>query len=149
MATPDRSISLCDLLMGAAYADEQLADEEKASVRAQLVQLAGGKLPPGVDERIRTFHPKRFDLKAAAAPFRGDPDAERRKILVLAAAIIEADEEINFAEDGYLRSLAEALALPASALEGLTVEVEAEPEELQRTFESVRKGPPPPPPKKM
>jgi uncharacterized membrane protein YebE (DUF533 family) len=134
--------------MGAAYADGQLAEEEKESVRAALTRLAGGTLPPGVDVRIKSFHPKRFDVKATAAAFRSDPEDERKKLLVLAAAIIEADEEINFAEDGYLRSLAEALALPASALDGLTVEVEAEPEELQKAFASVRKGPPPPPPRK-
>jgi hypothetical protein len=36
--------------------------------------------------------------------------------------------------------------LPATALEGLTVEVETE--ELKETFAKVRKGPPPPPPPK-
>jgi len=43
-------------------------------------------------------------------------------------------------------SLAEALDLPKTALEGLTVEVETE--ELKETFQKVRKGPPPPPPPK-
>jgi hypothetical protein len=55
-----------------------------------------------------------------------------RKILVLAAAIIDADEEVHLFEDDSLRTLAAALALPDPALAGLTVEVEAEPEELQR-----------------
>jgi hypothetical protein len=36
-----------------------------------------------------------------------------------------------------------ARGLPASALEGMTVEVETE--ELKPMFEKVRKGPPPPP----
>jgi uncharacterized membrane protein YebE (DUF533 family) len=143
----DRTLSLCDLLMGAAYSDGQLADEEQASIRAQLARLAGGTLPPGVDARIAAFHPWRFDVKATAAPFRADPEEDRRKILVLAASIIDADEEINFFEDSYLRALAAALALPDSALAGLTLEVEAEPEALQRTFAAVRKGPPPPPPR--
>lgn len=143
----DRTLSLCDLLMGAAYSDGQLADEERASIRAQLTRLAGGTLPPGVDAQIAAFHPWRFDVQATAALFRADPEADRRKILVLAAAIIDADEEVNFFEDSYLRALAAALALPDSALAGLTVEVEAEPEELQRAFDAVRKGPPPPPPR--
>ena len=133
--------------MGAAYSDGQLADEEKASIRAQLTRLAGGALPPGVDAQIAAFHPWRFDVTATAAVFRADPEADRRKILVLAAAIIDADEEVNFFEDAYLRTLAAALALPDSALVGLTVEVEAEPEDLQRAFAAVRNGPPPPPPK--
>jgi uncharacterized membrane protein YebE (DUF533 family) len=143
----DRTLSLCDLLMGAAYSDGQLADEEKAAILAQLAWLAGGTLPPGVDAQIAAFHPWRFDITAAAAPFRADPEADRRKILVLAAAIIDADAEVNFFEDAYLRALAAALALPDSALAGLTVEVEAEPEELQRTFAAVRTGPPRPPPR--
>src|SRR5262245_12284048 len=133
--------------MGAAYSDGQLADEEKASIRAQLARLAGGTLPPDVDTQIAAFHPWRFDIDAAAAPFRGDPEDDRRKILVLAATIIDADDEINFFEDSYLRALAAALALPDSALAGLIIEVEAEPEELQRAFAAVRKGPPPPPPR--
>jgi len=143
----DRTLSLCDLLMGAAYSDGQLADEEKASIREQLTWLAGGTLPPAVDAQIAAFHPWRFDVQATAALFRADPEPERRKILVLAAAIIDADAEVNFFEDAYLRALAAALALPDSALAGLTVEVEAEPEELQRTFAAVRKAPPPPPPR--
>jgi uncharacterized membrane protein YebE (DUF533 family) len=143
----DRALALCDLLMGAAYSDGQLADEEKASIRGQLAGLAGGALPPDLDTRIAAFHPWRFDLEATAAPFRADPEEDRRKILVLAAAIIDADEEVNFFEDDYLRALAAALALPESALAGLTVDVEAEPEELQRAFAAVRTGPPPPPPR--
>ena len=143
----DRTLSLCDLLMGAAYSDGQLADEEKASIRAQLTRLAGGTLPPDVDARIAAFHPWRFDVQATAALFHADPEQDRRKILVLAAAIIDADEEVNFFEDSYLRALAAALALPDSALAGLTLEVEAEPEELQRAFAAVRQGPPPPPPR--
>ena len=143
----DRTLSLCDLLMGAAYSDGQLADEEKAAVCAQLAELAGGTLPPEVEARIAAFHPWRFDVEATAAPFRADPEPDRRKILVLAAAIVDADAEINFFEDSYLRALAAALALPESALAGLIVEVEAEPEELQRTFAAVRKGPPAPPPR--
>jgi hypothetical protein len=55
----------------------------------------------------------------------------------------EADEEIDFSEDDYLRDLAKALALPGSALKGLTVEMD-----LEESFAQVRKGPPPPPPKK-
>ena len=141
----DRILPLCEVLLGAAYADKQLHDLEKAEVRAMIEDLAG-KLPPEVDKRIATFDPKKFDVARAAAPFRGDSVDERKKLLVLASAVIEADEEIDFAEDDYLRALATALGLPSSALSGLTVDVEAE--ELQQTFQAVRKGPPPPPPKK-
>lgn len=145
MSISDRILPLCDLLLGAAYADKQLADQEKDEVRAVIKDLAGDQLPPDVDARIFTFDPAKFDLAKTAAAFRSDSVDERRKILFLVSAVIEADEEIDFAEDDYLRALAKALELPKSALDGLTVDVETE--ELQQTFAAVRKGPPPPPKK--
>ena len=142
MAIADRLVPLCDVLLGAAYADGQLAEAERAELRALIEDLAG-KLPADVDLRINQFDPKKFDLTAATAPFRGDPEDERRKLLFLVGAVIDADEEVDLAEDDYLRALAKALGLPPSALDGLTVEVEAE--EIKQTFAAVRKGPPPPP----
>ena len=141
----DRILPLCDLLLGAAYADDHLHEQEKQEVRGLLSDLAG-ELPAEVDARIAAFDPKRFELAKAAAPFRGDPPDERKKLLVLVSAIIDADEEVDFAEDEYLRALAAALDLPASALAGLTVDVMAD--ELEQAFEVVRKAPPPPPKKK-
>jgi uncharacterized tellurite resistance protein B-like protein len=138
----DRIVPLCDLLLGAAYADKELRDVEKSEVRAMIADLAG-KLPPEVESRIKSFDPKKFDVAKAALPFRGDSEDDRKKLLVLVSAVIEADEEIDFAEDDYLRALATALALPASALAGLTIEVETE--VLQQAFAHVRKPPPPPP----
>lgn len=142
MAPPDRILPLCDVLLGAAYADNQLADTERAEIRALLAELAG-KLTPEIEARINKFDPKKFDLAAAVAPFKADSEDERKKLLFLVSTVIEADEEIDFSEDDYLRALAKALALPPSALEGLTVEVETE--DLKQAFETVRKGPPPPP----
>jgi uncharacterized membrane protein YebE (DUF533 family) len=146
MSTADRILPLCDLLLGAAYADNTLHDKERAEVQALVEEWAGGKLPKEAATHIAKFDPKKFDLAKVAAAFRGDSDDAKRKLLFLVSAVIEADEEIDFAEDDYLRALATALALPASALEGLTVDVE--PAELAETFEHVRKAPPPPPPSK-
>jgi uncharacterized membrane protein YebE (DUF533 family) len=143
MATTDRILPLCDLLLGAAYADNALHDKERAEVRALVEEWAGGKLPADAAHRIAKFDPKKFDVAKTAAAFRSDSEDDRRKLLFLVSAVIEADEEIDFAEDDYLRALATALALPASALEGLTVDIE--PAELAETFTNVRKGPPPPP----
>ena len=142
MAIGDRILPLCDLLLGAAYADKELRAQEKQEVRALLADLAG-ELPKEVDARIAAFDPKRFDLKKAVAPFRSDSPDERRKLLFLVSAVNEADDEIDFAEDDYLRALAKELALPASALDGLTVDIESE--DLKDTFTKIRKGPPPPP----
>jgi len=141
----DRILPLSELLLGAAYADKELKDQERDEVRTVLQGLAG-EIPAEVDEKIKSFDPEKFDLKASAAVFKGDSEDDRKKLLFLVAAINEADDELDFAEDDYLRDLAAALDLPKSALEGLTVEVETE--ELKETFQKVRKGPPPPPPSK-
>lgn len=141
----DRILPLCDLLLGAAYADQELHEKEKEEVRG-LIQDLAGELPGQVDARIKSFDPKKFDLASAAAAFRGDSEDERKKLLVLVSCINEADEEIDIAEDEYLRALAVALGLPNTALAGLTVDIEAE--ELPEVFAAVRKVPPPPPKKK-
>jgi len=140
---PDRIVPLCDILLGAAYADQHLHDREKEEVRGLIEDLAG-QVPREVDTRISSFDPKSFDLAKAVAPFRADSADDRRKLLVLVSAVIEADEEIDLAEDDYLRAPAKELALPDSALEGLTVDVHAE--ELEEAFSVVSRAPPPPPP---
>jgi uncharacterized tellurite resistance protein B-like protein len=142
----DRILPLCELLLGAAYADKELKDAEKDEVRSLLEGLAG-ELPTEVEMRIAKFDPNDFDLATSAAPFKADSEDDRKKLLYLVAAVNEADEELDLAEDDYLRALAGVLGLPKSALEGLTIEVETE--ELKQTFQKVRKGPPPPPPAKM
>jgi uncharacterized tellurite resistance protein B-like protein len=144
----DRILPLCELLLGAAYADEELREQEKDEVRA-LVKDLSGSVPAEVDERIKTFDPKQFDLAKAVLPFAEDSEDDRRKLLILVSAINEADEEIDLREDEYLRALAKALSLPDKALEGLVIDVEAE--ELEELFERARRPPtkpPPMPPKK-
>jgi uncharacterized membrane protein YebE (DUF533 family) len=145
MTLSDRILPLCDVLLGAAYADRRLADAEREKVRGLIRELTGG-LPAEAEARITSFDPARFDVAAAAAPFAADPEEDRRRLLVLVTAVIDADDEVDLAEDAYLRALAAALKLPKSALAGLTVDVESE--ELVASFAKMRKGPPPPPPKK-
>ncbi|MEO8842095.1 MAG: TerB family tellurite resistance protein [Kofleriaceae bacterium] len=142
MAIADRILPLTRLLLGAAYADNEVHDKEREEVRALLEDLAG-ELPTAIELEIVKFDPKSFDLALTAGEFVGDSEDDRKKLLFLVSAVIEADEEIDFSEDDYLRKLAGALKLPASALAGLTVDVETE--DLKETFQQVRKGPPPPP----
>ena len=142
MISDDRIFPLCELLLGAAYADQELHDQEKTEIRALLTELAGEQRIE-VEACIASFEPAKYDLETAIGVFRGDSEADRRKLLLLAATVIEADEEIDLAENEYLRELAAALALPASALDGLVVDIEIE--EIQETFDEVRKRPPPPP----
>ena len=146
MAATDRILPICDLLLGAAYADGRLEASERQTVRELLSDLAGGSLPPEVATRIDKFDPKRFDLAATAAQFVRDPIDDRKRLLYLVAAIHEADDELDLAEDEFLASLAKALELPASATEGMTLSVEEQ--VLEESFTKVRKGPPPPPGKR-
>jgi uncharacterized membrane protein YebE (DUF533 family) len=144
MSLPDRILPLCDLLLGAAHADKRFVDRERKQVRETLEELTGAELTAELEDRITAFEPSRFDLAATAAQFRGDPEDDRRRVLVLVSAVNDADDEIDLAEDDYLRALAGALELPARALEGLTLDIEIE--ELREDLAKVRKGPPPPPP---
>jgi uncharacterized membrane protein YebE (DUF533 family) len=140
MSTSDRIFPLCELLLGAAYADDELHPQEKTEIRALLVELAG-ELRIEVEACIASFEPAKFDLSSIIGIFRDDTEEERHKLLLLVSTVIEADDEIDLAENEYLRQLATALALPPSALAGLTVDVEVE--EIKDTFNAVRRGPPP------
>jgi uncharacterized tellurite resistance protein B-like protein len=143
MAATDRILPICDLLLGAAYADGRFESSERETVRELLSDLAGGALPPEVAARIESFDPKSFDLAAVAAQFVRDPVDDRKRLLYLVAAIHEADDELDLAEDQFLTDLAAALQLPPGATDGMTLSVEEE--VLQDNFTKVRKGPPPPP----
>ena|SRR5690242_14772841 len=146
MALIDRIAPLCDILLGAAHADEEFKDREDDELRAMLTDLSGGELSSEIEQRIASFAPERFDLAATAAAFRGDPPDDRKRLLHLVAAINDADDEIDLAEDDYLRALCKALELPDDALAGLTIDVEIE--DLREEFSRVRRGPPPPPPRR-
>jgi len=144
MSLTDRIAPLCDLLLGAAYADEQFKEREREEVRGMLVDLSGAKLTPELEDQIAKFDPKAFDLLKTAGAFLSDSEEERRRLLFLVAAVNDADDEVDFAEDEYLRDLASALFLPADALKGMVIEMEVE--EQREVFQKIRKGPPPPPP---
>ena len=136
----DRIFPLCELLLGAAYADEEFHATEKTEIRALLVELAG-ELRVEVEACIASFEPEKFDPSSVIGVFKDDSEEERQRLLLLVSTVIEADEQIDLAENDYLREIASLLGLPASALDGLVVDVEVE--EVKETFNAVRKGPPP------
>ena|SRR5688572_22091823 len=145
MALDDRLPQLCDLLLGAAHADKRFVDREREEVRELLVELSGAPLTKELEARIAKFKPKSFDVVATAKAFHDDSEEDRRRVLLLVSAITDADDEVDFAEDDYLRTVAGALALPPSALKGLTIEIESH--DLKQDLARVRTPPPPPPPK--
>lgn len=136
MVTSDRIFPLCELLLGAAYADEELVSQEKTEIRALLVELAGEQRVE-VEACIASFEPAKFDLSSIIGIFRDDSEDERRKLLRLVSTVIEADDEIDLRENDYLRELAFALGLPVSDLDGLVVDVEME--EIKDTFDALAK----------
>jgi len=140
MSTSDRIFPLCELLLGAAYADQEFHPREKTEIRALLVELAGEQRVE-VEACIASFDPDKFRPGSVAGIFKDDSEEERRKLLLLVSTVIEADDEIDFAENDYLREVASLLGLPSSALDGLVAVIEIE--EVKESFAAVRKGPPP------
>ncbi|HVK83505.1 MAG TPA: TerB family tellurite resistance protein [Kofleriaceae bacterium] len=139
MSTSDRIFPLCELLLGAAYADRELHPREQTEIRALLIELAGERCVE-VEACLASFEPEKFTASSVIGFFRDDPEEERRKLLLLVSTVIEADDQIDLAENDYLRELASLLGLPSSALEGLVLDVEIE--EVKSTFEAVRARPP-------
>jgi hypothetical protein len=94
MAPTDRIVPICEILLGAAYADGRLDQREQETVRELLADLTGGALPAEVEKRIKSFDPKRFNVKAAATPFKGDPVDDKKRLLYLVAVTLVVEEEV-------------------------------------------------------
>jgi uncharacterized tellurite resistance protein B-like protein len=135
-----------DILLGAAHADGSSDGSEVAAVRDLLKELHGDKpLPDDVDARIKAFDPKKFKIEASAAEFNKVSKLDKRKLLELCCTIRDADEEIDFAEDEYIKSVGAALGMKASEYADLTLDYEVE--EVGASL-GTRSMPPKAPPKK-
>ncbi|MFO0686608.1 MAG: TerB family tellurite resistance protein [Sandaracinus sp.] len=116
-----------DILLGAAHADGTSDGTEVLAVRDLLKELHGGKeLPSEVEARIGAFDPKKFSVEKAVAELKKTSKLEGRKLLELCATIRDADEEIDFAEDEYIKSVGKALGMKASEYADLTLDYEVE-----------------------
>lgn len=141
----DRVEAVCDLLMGAAFADENLHEKEKQVVENYLKELMpDGKLTPELRERIDTFAPASFEMEKVAKLFASDGKSDRIKLLDVVAAVNSADGEYDFAEDDYLHSVAKAMSLDEDDSKEHTLVYEVE--TLKGYLATLR--PPPPPPAK-
>src|SRR5689334_11843280 len=130
MAIIDHILTITDLLLGAAYADKRLEGREKDKIRALLTKLQGkAKLPDAVEARFKAFSPAKFDIETAAKRLAGLGD-DRRKVLEMIAAVTESDEEIDLAEDLYLRRAATAMGLAEQEFRDLVVDI-SEVDELE------------------
>jgi uncharacterized tellurite resistance protein B-like protein len=116
--------TITDLLLGAAYADKRLEGGELKSISAMLCKLLGtDELPAAQHERITGFNPAKFDVKAAAGRLRFESAENKRKVLELVASVSESDDEIDMAEDAYLRKVAAGLGMSDADIKDLTIEV--------------------------
>jgi uncharacterized tellurite resistance protein B-like protein len=115
-------LTITDLLLGAAYADKRLEGQEKDKIRSLLAKLLGSdSFPAEVEARFKGFSPAKFDVDAAGKKVSHLGD-DRRKILEMVAAVTESDEEIDQAEDRYLRRVAAAMGLKDQEVNDLLVD---------------------------
>ncbi|MCY0987935.1 TerB family tellurite resistance protein [Nannocystis sp. ILAH1] len=115
---------ITQLLLGAAYADKRLAGAEITRIRSLLSTLLGGaEVPDTLLRQINTFSPAAFNVQQVATGLDGLSQEEKRKLLELVASVNEADEELDLAEDIYLRTVAAALGLPQEEFSDLTLEI--------------------------
>jgi uncharacterized tellurite resistance protein B-like protein len=143
MPATERLIPLSDLLLGAAYADGHFAAREKEKVAELLTTLLDeAALPSALAAWIDAFDPKSFNLSASCAEFAEDAPVEKRQLLELIAAVHDADEELDLAEDDYLKAVAAELDA-TDQLDGLALVIEIE--KLRTSMNRLRAVPPPPP----
>ena len=118
----DHILTITDLLLGAAYADKRLEGKETEQIRSLLARLLGGaELPAAVEARFKQFSPAAFDISTAGKRLSALGD-DRRKVLEMVAAVSESDQEIDLAEDRYLRQAAEAMGLADKDFRDLVVD---------------------------
>jgi uncharacterized tellurite resistance protein B-like protein len=121
-AMKDHIETITDLLLGAAYADKRLEGREKDRIHALLAKLVGSStLPESLDARFKDFSPAAFDAVAAGQRLAGLGN-DRRRVLEMIASVTDADEEIDLAEDRYLRTVAEAMGLADKQFRDLVVD---------------------------
>ncbi|MBL9103765.1 MAG: TerB family tellurite resistance protein [Myxococcales bacterium] len=123
--------TITQLLLGAAYADKRLEGVEVTRIRTILQQILGGAaLEPRVEEALAGFNPAGFNVHAAAASLKVLDSRDKRTLLELIASVNEADDELDLAEDTYLRNVALGFGVPESEFKDLALEVLAEDELL-------------------
>jgi uncharacterized tellurite resistance protein B-like protein len=135
---------LADLFLGAAYSDKSLCDEERAYIRKLLADLlCVEKIPRYLDRRIESYNNETFSLQAAAQEFASEPPMSKRRLLELVAHVIHADNILDFAEDDYLRELAELLEVSPDEYKDLVLDYEIE--QLRESFTHIASSRPPAP----
>lgn len=139
---PERILAIADLLLGAACTDGNRTGDEDVVVEKLLADLLGvTALPEPVTARLRAFSPAGFDPGPVAASLADDTPVGKRKLLELIAAVRDADQVIDLAEDEYLRAVGRGLGVADAEMKDLVLEVTVE--ELRGKVRAMK--PPPTP----
>lgn len=116
--------TFADLLLGAAYADKRLEGREIATIRALLEKVSGqSPLAAELEARMRSFNPAKHDAQGAAATLWFLSKEDKRTVIDLIAKVTEADDEIDLAEDDYLRKVAVGLGMSDEEIAEFTIEI--------------------------
>ncbi|MBA3550535.1 MAG: TerB family tellurite resistance protein [Nannocystis sp.] len=115
--------TITQLLLGAAYADKRLEGAEVARIEAILRQVLGGEPPVELSATLRSFNPAAFNVHSTTTALQGLDAADKRKLLELIASVNDADEELDLAEDAYLRHVAIGMGVPESEIADLILDV--------------------------
>ena len=115
--------TITQLLLGAAYADKRLEGAEVARIEQILRQVLGAEPEADTRARIDAFDPEAFNVHSTAATLIGLDAGEKRKLLELIASINDADDELDLAEDAYLRHVALGMGMEESEFADLTLDV--------------------------
>lgn len=123
--------SITQLLLGAAYADKRLEGAEVTRIREILLQiLRADTLDPHHEQLLADFNPGAFNVHSVAASLKDLDSRDKRTLLELIASVNDADDELDLAEDTYLRNVALGFGVPESEFKDLALEVLAEDEML-------------------
>ncbi len=115
---------LADLLMGAAYADDRLENEEQKAVVKILREMTSAQmLPVWLMNHLSRFDPKSFNAESTARELGVSGGQEAKILLGLLVRVTEADDVHDMDEGSYLLKVAKAVNAPADVIDNLTVEV--------------------------
>jgi uncharacterized tellurite resistance protein B-like protein len=121
----DRFENIANLLMGAAYADDDLDGRELETVRKLLTEAMGeDELPADIESKLDLFDPDEFDVQETVDAIDLKDDDMKLKLLELIVAVHDSDEMLDVGEDEYVVEVAEAMGLAKAKYQKLTLDIE-------------------------
>ncbi len=118
--------ALAELLIGAAYADDDYDGHEAESIGDILRSLVpDGELPMEITGHLAMFDIDTFALDDACARLALDGSTQRRAILRLISEVTHADDVLDLAESEYIKRAGQALGASPEEYEDLTFDLVA------------------------